>query len=186
MHKEVKQWINHVRRMYPQFFFRKRVLEVGSLNINGSPRSKFYFCDYTGIDLQHGKGVDEICFGHDYETSKLFDVVVSTECLEHDRYWKLTLKQMYKNLRPEGLMIVTCASIQRPEHGTRKATPQDSPSTLDYYGNISILNFIEVFGIIPNYNPDKMWCPANGKHFRIGELAYKRQAQDLMFWGIKK
>ena len=64
----------------------KRVLEVGSLDINGSVRPLFENCNYTGIDLGEGRGVDVVAHVTDYHRldDNEFDVVISTETLEHD------------------------------------------------------------------------------------------------------
>jgi len=72
----------------------KRVIEVGSLDVNGSlsPLLKSYNPkEYIGIDIVKGPNVDKICkvedlveeFGED-----TFDVVISTELLEHVKDWK--------------------------------------------------------------------------------------------------
>src|SRR5512133_1128292 len=69
----------------------KSVLEVGSQNVNGSLRSYVEGLGpsrYFGVDMTPGDGVDEVCsaeklierFGVD-----AFDVVISTEMLEHVR-----------------------------------------------------------------------------------------------------
>jgi hypothetical protein len=73
-----------------QEFDGKRVLEVGSKFVNGSVRPLIErFCsprDYVGVDIEPGKYVDVVlpaeklvnCFG-----PESFDVVISTELLEH-------------------------------------------------------------------------------------------------------
>lgn len=193
MHTEVRQFLSRVRRTYPLRFIAKRVLEVGSLNINGSAREYFYFCEYTGIDIGEGDGVDIVIPAHEYDVTRMgtprdygtrwdpfdmraagsprrFDVVVSTEMLEHDVYWKESLTQMYENLERGGLMVFTCAGPDRPEHGTFATTPQDSPYTQTYYRNISMLDFSSV---LPPHQ------------FTTYHIMYERGRQDLMFYGIK-
>ena len=65
-HREQRFFCEAVRNTFPQYFNGKKVLEVGSLDINGSIRDLFQNCEYTGIDLGEGKGVDVICPGHLY------------------------------------------------------------------------------------------------------------------------
>jgi SAM-dependent methyltransferase len=170
MHKEVRQFIRSVRSKYPQYFFFKKVLECGSLNINGSVRRHFWFCDHFGIDVGPGRCVDMICPAMHFKQPEAYDVVISTEMLEHDKDWKDSLRQMYSNLKPGGLMIITCACVTRPEHGTKRTSPQDSPHTTDYYYNIPLWEFRSVM-------PDCYF----DKHY----LTHERGMQDLMFWGIK-
>ncbi len=172
MHIEVRQLIKRIRKeLYWKFRFRK-VLEVGSANINGSPRRYFYFCDYTGIDLSAGKGVDII--GRFADTAielNSYDVVISCEMLEHDETWNYSLMKMYHALKRGGLLIITAASDERQEHGTRRTTPFASPDTLDYYRNISKEDF-------------KSILPA--ELFDLYVLMNGRDKQDLYFYGIKK
>jgi len=66
-------------------------LEVGSLDINGSVRIVFERCDYLGVDLGEGKGVDLVCPGHLLEfPASSFDTVISCQCFEHDVHWQET------------------------------------------------------------------------------------------------
>jgi 2-polyprenyl-3-methyl-5-hydroxy-6-metoxy-1,4-benzoquinol methylase len=66
---------------------------------------------------------------------KHYDIVISTEMLEHNKTRDLALKNMYK--LADKMLIVTCANINRKEHGTTRTNPKDSPATTDYYKNIS-------------------------------------------------
>lgn len=170
MHKEVRLFIREVKRKYPKCFRRADVLEVGSLWINGSIRRHFNWCNYIGLDLENGKGVDVVCHAKRYVRPAYFEVVASCEAFEHDMYWKESLLQMYANLKVGGLMIITCASDTRPEHGTTRTKPQDSPFTNDYYKNISIEMFKEVL-------PPELFSD----YF----LENRRDKEDLVFYGIK-
>jgi len=176
MHIEVGQFIKRVRKELPHKFRLRKVLEVGSKNINGSPRKYFWFCNYTGIDLSKGKGVDIVgrmgsLFYEDVLKRNSFDVVISTEMLEHDAVWQYSLFAMYDVLKPGGLLLITCASDERLEHGTKRTTPECSPDTTDYYRNISKEDFKSVL-------PDKL--------FSLYVLMNGRDKQDLYFYGIKK
>jgi hypothetical protein len=141
-HKEQLEFVSGIKEKYPQFFNNRRVVEIGSRNINGTVRDLFHKCRYTGVDLEEGEGVDVVEDYANYEresflTGVTCDVVISCEALEHDQYWRLTLKRMYEALRVGGLMVVTAAGTGREEHGTHAQKPEDSPFTNDYYGNIS-------------------------------------------------
>lgn len=136
-HPQQINFISHVRSLYPDYFNGKRVWDIGSLDINGNNKIFFTDCDYTGMDLQPGKNVDIIGYAHGY-SGYPFDTIISTECLEHDQYWKLTLENAYRLLKPNGLLVMTCATVGRPEHGTRENSPTCSPFTPDYYHNLTI------------------------------------------------
>ena len=57
-HLQQAEYVKSLKKIYPHFFNRKKVLEVGSLNINGSIRDFFYECEYVGIDVGEGEGVE--------------------------------------------------------------------------------------------------------------------------------
>lgn len=174
MHAEANDFIAQVKRELPQYFTGKRVLEVGSLDINGSVRGYFEDCQYTGIDLAEGRGVDVVSQAHEFVQAHAYDVVISSEMLEHDEYWIDSLNAMYNNLRPGGLMVLTCAGPQRPEHGTARTNDAySSPFTADsnYYRNISVEDFSGVL-------PMDLWSDA--------ELGYGRGGEDLYFRGVKR
>lgn len=171
MHKECRDFISSVRQIYPAFFFRSKVVEMGSLNVCGSLRHFFWFNKrYVGIDLGKGKGVDVICHAHEYIPYFTPDVVASIEMLEHDINWKSSLANIYGILKTYGLFIFTCAGPDREEHGTIEHNAYGSPFTNNYYHNISMEEFESV---LP-------------KHlFLTSSIMYNRGKKDLYFWGIK-
>jgi len=65
MHKEQKNFCRSVKKQFPEYFRRKKVVDVGSLDINGSNRPLFKKCLYVGIDLIEGKNVDMIGNAHE-------------------------------------------------------------------------------------------------------------------------
>lgn len=124
------------------------MLEIGSLDINGTIRSAFDHCDYTGIDVAAGKGVDVVCEGQSYDAPDgSFDTVISCECLEHNRHWKGTFQNMIRLCKPDGLIVMSCATLGRSEHGTARSDPDASPLTVDkgwnYYRNLTPRDFID-------------------------------------------
>lgn len=134
------EFIERIREVFPSHFDGTRILEIGSLDINGSVRQFFKNCDYIGIDVAPGPGVDVVCDGQTYD-AEAFDVVVSCEAMEHNPHWAKTLCNMVRLCKSGGLVLMTCATSGRPEHGTSAAQPSDSPLTLsigwDYYRNLT-------------------------------------------------
>lgn len=155
-HEEQRSYIQEVKHKYPAYFKKARVLEVGSFNVNGSVREFFEECDYTGIDLVEGPCVDVVCSGDEYKNPIPFDTVISCEMLEHNLKWVETLQNMHRLLRPGGLLIITCATKGRPEHGTNRTSPRDSPSSKvygDYYHNLEEEDFLNALDFRGLYNP---------------------------------
>ena len=91
------------------------ILEVGSLDVNGSVR--FVFSDisssYLGIDIVDGPCVDMVMDVADltkYFEKESFDLVVTTEMLEHCFNWRNAIYQMLAVLKKNGILILTTRS----------------------------------------------------------------------------
>ena len=169
----------HVRQWFPDFFRRCRVLDVGSLDINGSNRPLFEQCDYLGLDLAPGRNVDVVSRAHEFNApSESFDTIISTEMLEHDQYYAKSLTNIVRMLRSGGLFLFTCATTGREEHGTSRCHPIASPITSslegweDYYKNLTECDIREVLDV------DTVFARCG---FDVEETNY-----DLRFWGIKR
>ena len=147
-HIQQREFLQKLRETMPEAFTGVTVLEVGSLDINGTVRDFFDSTDYVGVDVAPGKGVDVVAQGEhlDYEDSS-FDVVISAECFEHNPEWVATFRNMWR--MSKDIVIMTCASDGRPEHGTTRTSPADSPNTLhwDYYKNLNEADFRTHFDI---------------------------------------
>jgi len=110
------------RRLTLAVVRRRRVLEVGSFDVNGSPRSvviPLRPAEYIGVDLTSGPGVDRVCDGSalvDAFGRCSFDIVISTEMLEHAPDWRAVVTQMKRVLRPNGTLVVTTRSPGFPYH----------------------------------------------------------------------
>ncbi|MCO4095146.1 MAG: class I SAM-dependent methyltransferase [Acidovorax sp.] len=145
-HANQFEFISLVKQQFPGNFSGGKVLEVGSLDINGSVRSFFAADRYIGVDVAEGPGVDEVCQGQllDHPTGT-FDAVISCECMEHNPFWVETLANMFRMAKPGALVIVSFATTGRAEHGTTRTAISDSPLSIsigwEYYRNISAAMF---------------------------------------------
>ncbi len=171
-------FFNDVKNKFPDMFTNKLVLDIGSLDINGSNRMLFDNCVYTGVDLLPGNNVDLVSKGHELKfPDNSFDVVISGECFEHDMFYKDTIQNMYRMLKPGGLFTFTCASTGRPEHGTRRSEPESAPFLkefdywVDYYKNLTEDDIREIIPIENDFT-----------EFNFG---VDNTVHDLYFWGIK-
>jgi SAM-dependent methyltransferase len=123
--------------------FSGRILDVGAADLNGGPRA-ILSCDlYVGIDLAPQANVDVVANGGDLPfQSGQFDVVMSSECFEHDPNWEATLTEMIRTARPSGLVAFSAAATGRGEHGTTRSDGgRGSPATVargqEWYGNLT-------------------------------------------------
>ena len=104
-------------------FNEKRILEVGSKYINGSvrPLIEGFFSpqEYIGVDIESGKFVDLILPAEkilDHFGPESFDVVTSTELLEHIVDWRLVVNNMKMILKRTGYIYITTRSRGFPYH----------------------------------------------------------------------
>lgn len=96
-----------------------RVLEIGSLNINGTAKDYFDFEDWIGIDMVAGKDVDKVMNGHDLKDNfeeGSFDTVVCMNTLEHDNKFWLTLEGINYVLKKGGHFVFAQPTIDFPIH----------------------------------------------------------------------
>lgn len=163
------EFVAALQNKFPDFFIRKNVLEIGSLNINGSIRQFFQQCNYVGVDLGAGRDVDVIAKGEDLSYADgSFDVVASCECFEHNPEWAKTFGNMVR--MSCGLVFFSCATTGRAEHGTRRSNPHDAPFCGDYYRNLT---------------EDDVRQEVDLSAFKVYEFISNDKAQDLYFWGLK-
>ncbi len=101
----------------------KRVLEVGSVDVNGNLRPTVEALgprEYVGVDIEKGRGVDVVCRAEDILHTfgkESFDAVISTEMLEHIRDWRMVVSNIKNICRPGGVVLLTTRSHGFKYHG---------------------------------------------------------------------
>lgn len=177
-HHEQRVFFTKLKGMFPERFNNCSVLDIGSLDINGNNRYLFSDYKYVGVDVGSGRNVDVVSKGHEYNPEEEYDIVISSECFEHDMFYPETIKNCIRLTKSNGLFTFTCASKGRPEHGTNRTKPEDAPLLKeyedwgDYYKNLEESDIREIF------NPDEI--------FSSYGFEYNPKPCDLYFWGIKK
>ena len=96
------------------------VLEVGSYNVNGSPREVFQAeaKSYIGVDMDEGPDVDRVVNGEELTTAfdHTFDTVICMETLEHVKNpWKV-VEQLKAVLSPGGHLWISTPTFGFPLH----------------------------------------------------------------------
>jgi SAM-dependent methyltransferase len=179
-HERQRQFCERVKRMFPEYFRNVDVCDIGSLDLNGNNHYLFKDYSYVGVDLGRGNNVNVVSKGHEYKPidGKKYDIVISTECFEHDKYWKETILNICDNLlRDGGMFLFTCATTGRQPHGVSASLPQDSPFTIqdsewaEYYMNVTEEDVRQAINL--------------DKYFKLCHFYTDMESCDLYFWGIK-
>lgn len=187
-HKEQVDYVNSVKEKFPNYFTNKKVLGIGTFNVCGTEDVFFENCDYEGLDIGPGPGVDIVCPAQDYDApDNTYDVIISCECFEHNPFYSETIKNAVRMLKPNGLFLFTCATTGRPVHGTKTSDEIDKlkhvnwitmPNVFredwdnDYYKNLTEEDIREAIDI--------------DSHFEKYEFSVEENHHDLYFWGFKK
>ena len=95
-----------------------RVLDVGSLDVNGSYKELFKGSEYIGLDITSGLNVDVVA--HDiyhwpFEDDS-FDFVLSGSAFEHIEYPWETIKEIARVMRPGAYLAIDAPSYNWAEH----------------------------------------------------------------------
>ncbi len=88
-----------------------KVLDVGSYDVNGSYKHLFAGdkYDYCGLDIEAGKNVDLILpSAYDWSgiETDAYDVVISGQALEHIEFFWITMAEMTRVLKKDGLICI--------------------------------------------------------------------------------
>jgi SAM-dependent methyltransferase len=97
-----------------------KILDVGSLDVNGSYRELFSHPAwiYTGLDVTSGPNVDLVVrspYRWDEVATESVDVVISGQALEHIEYFWITMLEITRALTPGGICCLLAPS-RGPEH----------------------------------------------------------------------
>jgi len=156
----------------------QKILEVGSYDVTGTIRALFSeSTTYIGADLMAGPGVDLVKSGHEIDIeSNSLDLAISCECFEHNPFWFETFQNMIRMTKPGGLVVFTCASRGRLEHGTDRSVATLSPGTSsrgwNYYRNLQQSDFESRMNL--------------ADHFTVFRFYFMPTYADLYFFGLKK
>ena len=171
-HPEQLAFIERIKNIFPNHF-GGRIVEMGSLDVNGNLNYLYESEEVTRVDLAKGKNIDIVMPIHEYKApgQGSIDLIISSEVFEHDPYFGKSLENIIWLLRSGGLFVFTCATTGRPIHGVRDVAPDDSPFTLDFYKNRTEQDF--------KLHPS--WDLVERSFFQNG-----RGLRDLYGWAIKK
>ena len=100
----------------------KKILDIGSYDVNGTMKPIFQKGQYIGLDMEQGPNVDIVGVSHQIPFEKdEFDIVISSSCFEHDDMFWISYQEMCRVLKPGGYMYV-----QAPSNGPYHGWPGDN------------------------------------------------------------
>ena len=88
-----------------------KILDVGSYSVNGSYRDLLAGMNvqYVGLDIEKGPNVDIVMdkiYSWDSVEDESYDFVISGQAFEHIEYPWLTIQEIYKKLKPNGIVCI--------------------------------------------------------------------------------
>jgi len=128
---------------------KTRILDVGSQDINGSYKPLFdnRNWEYQGLDICQGENVDIVVkdiYNWKEVRSNSYDVVISGQALEHIEFFWLTMCEIARVLKNEGLCCIIAPS-SGPEHRYPKDCWRFFPDGLEALAGYAMLEVIEVY-----------------------------------------
>jgi len=100
----------------------KKILDVGSYDVNGTMKPIFEKGQYIGLDMEEGPNVDVVGVSHDIPfKDNEFDIIACSSCFEHDDMFWVSFQEMCRVLKPGGYMYV-----QAPSNGPYHGWPGDN------------------------------------------------------------
>ncbi|MGP8128512.1 MAG: class I SAM-dependent methyltransferase [Candidatus Bathyarchaeia archaeon] len=170
----------------PSDFNNKRILEVGSRDVNGSIRPYILTISqpesYTGVDIQAGKCVDVILDAEslvDHFGENVFDVVICCEMVEHVKNWQLIFGNLKRVLKTSGLMILTTVMPGFPFHQFPfdywRYGRNDMSNIFSDFEVLTIGTDSEIHGIYVKALKPENWQPNNLEGIQLHSMERERK-----------
>jgi SAM-dependent methyltransferase len=132
MHEAVVGWMTATLDRF-DLWGARTVLDLGGRNVNGTTAYLFPRATYVVVDLVEHPSVHVVADAATVDLGEQFDLVVSTELLEHTDRGGEIIANAHRHLRPGGTFIATMAGPGRAPHG---AGGEPDPLPGEWYRNI--------------------------------------------------
>lgn len=117
---------NNAQKFYDKYckdnIENKRILDIGSMDFNGSLKPIFNKGYYIGLDQSIGPNVDIVASAHKIPLqSDSVDIITCSSCFEHDNMFWVTFLELCRVVKPDGFVY-----INAPSNGPYHAYPVDN------------------------------------------------------------
>jgi hypothetical protein len=122
------------------------VLDFGGRDVNGTTRYLWPKATYVSVDIIDGPGVDVVDDAAMVRLDGCFEVVITTELLEHTPRGKEIVANAYRHLCSGGWFLATMAGPGRAPHA---ANGEGDPPSGEWYRNVTpeqLIEWIEAAG----------------------------------------
>ena len=134
MHREALQWVARVITEHGLDKPGVNVLDLGGRDVNGTTHDLWANPGrYVVVDAYPHESVDVVADAANLFLDERFDVVTSTECLEHAEFAAGIVRAAYDHLAPGGCFIATMAGPGRAPHGQHG---DHEPAEGEFYRNV--------------------------------------------------
>lgn len=127
-------FLHELKNNYEDKFNNSSILEIGSAFDRIPVRVFFDDCDYMGIDLSSGLGVDRIINGAIYDAEdEFYDVVLAHYSLEFNKDYDKIFFNMLRMCKKGGLIIIMNAAENESRKSFSKYRQYLNQSSFQFY-----------------------------------------------------
>ncbi len=160
-------FIKNYCTLYDERGKKRRVLDVGSYDVNGTYKPLFSEVgfEYVGLDISDGPNVDVVpndTYNWEEIENQSFDYIVSGQAFEHIEYPWLTIGEMKKKLKNDGILCIIA-----PNGSSEHRHPvdcwrffSDGMRALASWCNLEVIE-VSVGGVPDLYSPNEFDCICN-------------------------
>lgn len=156
------------------------ILDLGSLDVNGSYREYFDVSPWTyhGVDMTRGENVD-IVLEDPYDWKKIrsnsVDVLISGQAFEHIEFFWITMLEIERVLKPGGLCCIIA-----PSGGTEHRYPVDCwRFYTDGFAALGRFARLEVAEVFTQWEPDSRYADLSNS-WRDSVLICRKESLPLL------
>jgi SAM-dependent methyltransferase len=133
VHQGNIDWLKDLNTRFASELREARLLELGSLNVNGTARDYLHVKKWVGIDKEGGPDVDIICSAIQTRfPPESFDVILCTSMLEHDPDWRASLFWNLQWLKKGGLFFLSWGAEGNQHHLPEPWAPVPAADVWDW------------------------------------------------------